>query len=341
MDGGISEICKPLIRSLLHVATADRLNAAEGSRQASMLLGRCALGVVLQETSGGYKPGALLRVDRALRSASGPTLAKARKPLEKQQRAYQSAIAAELYSALDSENIKLVRGLLAKYGVDKAFVPEPYGALQQHQKHLTTTMRTRLTQAAGQADESAIRAALTAAREYGETVHEAQQLALAALQDTDISQAALTFAYCGGNQRGVGTNVCYQQGQMPSTHAPAVCGEALDPSNGPVYWKATVVEHNDSDIILGVIGNPRPEDRSWTDPTVFSWGGCARPLLRTYSCDSLILIESCVTALSQVRSPKYSSRVQTRVASMGGLRMGGSAQKVTLRCSSSNNTSSP
>lgn len=306
MDGDISDICKPLIRSLLHVAIADRLDAAEGSRQASMLLGRCALGAVVHEASGGYKPGTLLRIDRALQSASGPALAQARKPLEKQQRAYQGAIAAELYSALDSEHIKLVRDLLTKYAVDKAFVPEAYGALQQHQRRLITKMRTRLTQAADQSDESAIRAVLTAAEEYGETVHEAQQVARAALfklQDTGISQAALTFTYCGGNQHGVGTSICYQHGQMPSTHAPAVCGEALDPSNGPVYWKATVVEHSDSDIILGVIGNPQPEDRSWTDPTVFSWGGCSRNVPATaapYPCGYFVESSVCLHSLRYV-----------------------------------------
>jgi hypothetical protein len=282
MDEGISVRCKPFVHSLLHVAIAERLDAAEGSRQAAALLSCCALEEVLEETRGGYSPGVLLKMDGALQIATGldGDIAEARKPLEKKMRAFQSAIAAEMYAAVDSTEIRVVCKLLKQYEVDKQFVLEAYSALHRREERLIYAMRARLLEAAEQADEHVIQDAVAAARDYGETVEETRQLARAALAQAQarrgISQAALTFAYCGGNQHGQGTSTCFQQGQPTSTHAPAVGGETLDPTSaGPVFWKATVVEHDNSDLILGVIGNPRPADRSWTDPTVFSWGAHA------------------------------------------------------------------
>eukprot|EP01043_Picozoa_sp_COSAG02_P063161 COSAG02_NODE_8884_length_2410_cov_1.013847_1_plen_288_part_00 len=280
IDEGISVRCKPFVRSLLHVPIAERLGASEGSRQAAVLLSCCALEEVLGETRAGYFPGILLKIDDALQSATGldSDMAEARKPLEKQMRAYQSAIAAEMYAAVDSTEIRVVCKLLKQYEVDKQFVLEAYVALRQHEERLIYAMQTRLLKAAEQGNEHVIQAAVAAARDYGESVDETRKIAraaLAKLQTHGISQAALTFAYCGGNQCGQGTSTCFQQGQPSSTHAPAVCGEALDPTSGPVFWKATVLEHDNSDLILGVIGNPKPADRSWTDPTVFSWGAHA------------------------------------------------------------------
>ena len=47
-------------------------------------------------------------------------------------------------------------------------------------------------------------------------------------------------------------------------------GVELDLSGGAVFWKATLVEL-ESHVFLGAIGNARPEDVSYKDPTAFGW----------------------------------------------------------------------
>ena len=55
------------------------------------------------------------------------------------------------------------------------------------------------------------------------------------------------------------------------TFQTAVGGEALDLRQGPVFWKATVVEYDGSNLMIGVIGNAQPAADSYRDPTHFSW----------------------------------------------------------------------
>ena len=43
--------------------------------------------------------------------------------------------------------------------------------------------------------------------------------------------------------------------------------EPLDPSDGPVYWKATIVQC--ANLVIGVTGNAQPGDNSYLDPTSF------------------------------------------------------------------------
>eukprot|EP01043_Picozoa_sp_COSAG02_P042185 COSAG02_NODE_3562_length_6554_cov_8.462277_5_plen_551_part_00 len=87
-----------------------------------------------------------------------------------------------------------------------------------------------------------------------------------------ISAQALTFTHCNGGMQGQGTGRCAtsQQGQ-----AAAVGGEALDPSAGPVFWKATIGPIGPIDrngwVFLGVIGNAQPQANGYGDPTAFGW----------------------------------------------------------------------
>ena len=84
------------------------------------------------------------------------------------------------------------------------------------------------------------------------------------------SEQALTFAHCSAGVAGQGTGACAHSDNRFKMRF-AVGGEALDPSAGPVFWKATVVEFV-TWIGLGVIANTRPNgDSSRNDPTNFMW----------------------------------------------------------------------
>ena len=71
-------------------------------------------------------------------------------------------------------------------------------------------------------------------------------------------------------QQGQGTATFVSKAQHQ--YCTAVGGEPLDTSRGAVFWKATVAQHTPGqNLMIGVIGNPRPAAQSWSDRTHFSW----------------------------------------------------------------------
>ena len=85
-------------------------------------------------------------------------------------------------------------------------------------------------------------------------------------------RAALRLGFCVGDAQGQGTATFVSTSQRQ--WGTAVGGEPLDPSRGAVFWKATVAyrEHTQRNaLMIGVIGNRRPQADSHIDPTHFSW----------------------------------------------------------------------
>ena len=78
---------------------------------------------------------------------------------------------------------------------------------------------------------------------------------------------ALTFGHCGAGVLGRGTDTC--SGGDGGAFSSAVGAQPLDPSNGPVLWKATILEL--SNAMLGVTGNAQVGDAGYSDPTTFCW----------------------------------------------------------------------
>ena len=93
-----------------------------------------------------------------------------------------------------------------------------------------------------------------------------------ALRPRGVSEEALKLGHCceGVEGRGTGT----WSGGGANDLKPAVGAEPLDPSDSPVYWKATIVEMGQY-VALGVTGNAQPADQGYSDPTSFCWWGGA------------------------------------------------------------------
>ena len=105
------------------------------------------------------------------------------------------------------------------------------------------------------------------ARELGLSARDAR--VVGALRAAGVSEAALQLGLCVGGAQGQGTRafVAPQGGAWRT----AVGGEALDLRQGPVFWKATVVQYGDHNLMIGVSGNAQPAAKSFKDPTHFSW----------------------------------------------------------------------
>ena len=82
-----------------------------------------------------------------------------------------------------------------------------------------------------------------------------------------VSEAALKFDHCGEGVQRWGTDTC--TGGGAGGWEPAAGGEPLDPSDGPVYRKATLVECKS--LMLGVTGNAQVENNGYLDPPTFCW----------------------------------------------------------------------
>ena len=96
-----------------------------------------------------------------------------------------------------------------------------------------------------------------------------------ALKRPGVSEHALTFVHNHKYMLGQGTNICASN-KRDATCRHAVCGEALDTSAGPVFWKVTLIESRPDDVYvcLGVIANTQPDNdgsQSRQDPTSFGW----------------------------------------------------------------------
>ena len=127
----ISEPCRPLVAGLLKVDPAERLDAAEASRQAKKLQGECELAELLDAGSE-YTAGALGRMNAALeRSLQKETALWAE--LKAQRDACAEAASAALRAALFESSLPVVRDLLALYGEDKAHIvpQEAFATLEQ------------------------------------------------------------------------------------------------------------------------------------------------------------------------------------------------------------------
>ena len=96
------------------------------------------------------------------------------------------------------------------------------------------------------------------------------------------SEQALAFAHCSANVVGQGASVCAHNGDKDDLRF-AVGGEALDPSAGPVFWKATLVECS-CWIALGVVANTQPQSDSRYDPTSFMWASSQQVWIAGKNC---------------------------------------------------------
>ena len=106
-----------------------------------------------------------------------------------------------------------------------------------------------------------------AAQELGLSAHDAQ--IVGAVHLARVSEATLRLGLCVGGAQGQGTATFVSQAN--GQWCTAVGGEPLDPSRGPVFWKATVAQHQNGGLVIGVIGNPQPKAGSCGDPTRFGW----------------------------------------------------------------------
>ena len=180
MDDTISERCKPLVSRLLKVNPADRIDAAEGSRQAKKLLGQCDLAETLDVTAGEYSPGTLSRIKGALERCpdkdTGLWI-----DLEARRDVVTVKAQDTLQSACEELSITRVKRMLADYEKDKDLVKEAYVALDMHRSSLEKTMRRRLEVAAAEQDVSVIEKAVSDAAEYGDAVQDARSLAVTAM----------------------------------------------------------------------------------------------------------------------------------------------------------------
>ena len=82
-------------------------------------------------------------------------------------------------------------------------------------------------------------------------------------------EGALNFDHSGEGVGGRGTGTCSRQGDGGGSWGSAVGAEPVDPSNGPVFWKATIVECHE--VMLGVTGNAQIAGRGFSDPATFGW----------------------------------------------------------------------
>jgi tetratricopeptide (TPR) repeat protein len=195
IDEGIAEHCKPLVRSMLRMAVADRISAAEGSRKARQLLNLCMLKETLASTSLEYQTGALTKIDAVLeRCDRTPGAAQefvdAKQSLEACRDRYVATAKSSLQIAASDFSIRIVQSELQKFAADKPFVLEAWVTLDQHRVVLEMKMKRQLESAADAGEEGKLEAALASAADFGDAVLEARQTALAALSQARARTAA-------------------------------------------------------------------------------------------------------------------------------------------------------
>ena len=113
---------------------------------------------------------------------------------------------------------------------------------------------------------SELDAAAAAAAALGLSAEDARLVGALAPQ-RGANEAALKFDHCGAGVQGRGTDTC--SGKVHGWHQ-ALGAEPLDLSDGPVFWKATIVQLKEN-MFIGVTGNAQPAANSFNDPTSLSW----------------------------------------------------------------------
>eukprot|EP01052_Picozoa_sp_SAG31_P023998 SAG31_NODE_2014_length_6665_cov_2.737435_2_plen_1027_part_00 len=188
-DEGIAQHCRPLVRSLLRVAVADRTGATEGSRKARQLLSLCLLKETLSDCGDSeYQSGTLTKIDAVLKhcesdgTARSPDVVAAKQALEASRDTHMDAAQRALLHSASAVNIRIVMADLRKYKEDKPFVPEAWVTLDKQRLALERKMKRQLQSAAADdGDEDSLEAALAAAADFGDVVLEDRHAAVAAL----------------------------------------------------------------------------------------------------------------------------------------------------------------
>ncbi len=81
----------------------------------------------------------------------------------------------------------------------------------------------------------------------------------------------LQIERCNSHASGQGTSTAVFTGR--GAWGTVVGGDAMDrdPSRSQVFWKVTVLEYSQRNLIIGVVGDPQPRAKCFNEPTCFAW----------------------------------------------------------------------